>query len=865
MPLRRHPSRRTLSRLVPGILAVVLVLAAVAQTRAVWLASDPYLLAADAAPGHLVISEVLAGGASASDEFVELFNPTSASLPLEGLEIVYVSASGATVTRKAAWATGTASMPAGGHLLLANEVGAYASLADTTYAGGLAATGGSVALRIQGASSAIDALGWGTAASAWLEGDVAPAPAADTSLERLPGGAEGSFQDTDDNLVDFVERDVPGPQNSASPALSGGVPSASPTAAATPGPAASWTPIPTPSPSAAATPTPVPTPAPTVPVLPTASPTPSPSPASTPAPVSSIADARAMVDGDTVTISGIALSDASFTEGGGYLQDATGGLAVLLSDGSFSRGRQLQVSGVLETRYQQRTLRANGDGVVDLGGAGEPTPLSASTGEVAEGVEAILIRVAGEIVSSATILSASVAFDVDDGTGPVRILVADVTDIDTSAWKSGAMLSVVGVVGQRDATGTGTSGYRVQPRDAGDVELTPAVPSPTASPKSTPAATSAPAASATPRPSGTPAAGGGTPLLSIAQTRALPVNTAVRVRGVVTVATGLVDPTTAVIQDTSGAIVVRVSGNAGSLRRGELVEVVGKRSTKSGMLTIRITDPSTQLGTQPEPAAVRRPTGSLGEELEAQLVVARGALTAKPQRSSSGNVSFAIDDGSGAIRVMISSASGISLGTPATGTWIEVRGALGQETNGSQPLLGYRIWPRDGADLDVLAAPPSAGAATGTTKNGSAGARPGASNSGSVRPRTVARAMGVDMSGNLPTGRTAGLGSGAAAGSREASASNSHAVGFTAEGAARDPLLAAAVLCLALAALAGLALVGWRNGALRRLLALARGGTPAERDAQHGASVPDLDALEDAARDMSRMSVIRIPHEPEAP
>ena len=52
--------------------------------------------------GHLVVSEVMTGGTSASDEFIELYNPTAGELPLEGLELVYVTATGATVTRKAA-------------------------------------------------------------------------------------------------------------------------------------------------------------------------------------------------------------------------------------------------------------------------------------------------------------------------------------------------------------------------------------------------------------------------------------------------------------------------------------------------------------------------------------------------------------------------------------------------------------------------------------------------------------------------------------------------------------------------------------------------------------------------------------------
>ena len=173
------------------------------------------------APDHLVVSEVVTGGATASDELIELYNPTAASLPLEGLELIYVSSTGATIARRAAWAAGAASVPAGGHVLVANEAGIYASVADAVYASGMAATGGSVALRISGASAAIDAVGWGTAASTWREGANAPAPSAGASIERLPGGTLGSTQDIDDNGADFIERALPEPQNLASPPTPG--------------------------------------------------------------------------------------------------------------------------------------------------------------------------------------------------------------------------------------------------------------------------------------------------------------------------------------------------------------------------------------------------------------------------------------------------------------------------------------------------------------------------------------------------------------------------------------------------------------------------------------------------------------------
>jgi hypothetical protein len=58
------------------------------------------------------VAEVVTGGTSASDEYIELANAGPTSLDLSGHEIVYVSASGATVTRKAAW-TGLVVEPAG--------------------------------------------------------------------------------------------------------------------------------------------------------------------------------------------------------------------------------------------------------------------------------------------------------------------------------------------------------------------------------------------------------------------------------------------------------------------------------------------------------------------------------------------------------------------------------------------------------------------------------------------------------------------------------------------------------------------------------------------------------------------------------
>ena len=205
-------------------------------------------------PSTLVVSEVQTGGASASDEFVELANQGALAVDLQGLEVVYATSTGSTLTRKATW-TGLTILDPGRRILIANAAGLYGALADVTYSGGFAATGGAVALRAVG-GAAIDAVGWGDATNAFVEGSAAPAPAAGSSLERRPGGAAGNGTDSNDNVVDWFPQETPSPQGLGSPPVPGPTPTPSATPAATPTPAPSFSPSPTATPSATATPTP---------------------------------------------------------------------------------------------------------------------------------------------------------------------------------------------------------------------------------------------------------------------------------------------------------------------------------------------------------------------------------------------------------------------------------------------------------------------------------------------------------------------------------------------------------------------------------------------------------------------------------
>ncbi|NOK10547.1 lamin tail domain-containing protein [Corallococcus exercitus] len=186
---------------------------------------------------HVVISEFSGGngtGTAATDEFVELYNPTNADVDLSNWQVGYKSATGTT------WSA-TVTIPAGkvirahGYFLLggANYVGTGTAAKDVGYtfdASASTTAGGHIRIQqlVSGTYVDVDKLGWGTGNSP--EGTAAPAhPAVGGSLERKAvststsatmGGTDalrGNGQDTDNNSMDFVTRASRQPQGSTSP------------------------------------------------------------------------------------------------------------------------------------------------------------------------------------------------------------------------------------------------------------------------------------------------------------------------------------------------------------------------------------------------------------------------------------------------------------------------------------------------------------------------------------------------------------------------------------------------------------------------------------------------------------------------
>ncbi|NNC16961.1 hypothetical protein HJC22_14650 [Corallococcus exiguus] len=186
---------------------------------------------------HVVISEFSGGngtGTAATDEFIELYNPTNSDVDLSNWQVGYKSATGTS------WSS-TVTIPAGkvirahGYFLLGGANYSGTAVKDVGYtfdASASTTAGGHVRIQrlVSGTYVDVDLLGWGTGNSP--EGSAAPAhPAVGGSLERKAvstststtmavGGADaarGNAQDTDNNSANFVTRAVRQPQNSQSP------------------------------------------------------------------------------------------------------------------------------------------------------------------------------------------------------------------------------------------------------------------------------------------------------------------------------------------------------------------------------------------------------------------------------------------------------------------------------------------------------------------------------------------------------------------------------------------------------------------------------------------------------------------------
>lgn len=203
------------------------------------------------------------GGITADDEFIELYNPTALDTSMEGWRLSIKSSAG-TSTSNLLTTFPNVTIKSHGYFLIAPTEYDGPTLEDVNYSTSAhIGANNTVVLYSDSGATTVDLVGMGTAVI--KEGDNAPLPANDSSIERVLG------IDTDNNFADFHIKTPSDPQNSGfieeTP-----TPTAIPTQ--TPTPSSSPTEEPSPTPTPTVTPSEEPTPSPTLSPTPIASPKP---------------------------------------------------------------------------------------------------------------------------------------------------------------------------------------------------------------------------------------------------------------------------------------------------------------------------------------------------------------------------------------------------------------------------------------------------------------------------------------------------------------------------------------------------------------------------------------------------------------
>ncbi|MDQ6633181.1 MAG: DNA/RNA non-specific endonuclease, partial [Gemmatimonadota bacterium] len=176
-----------------------------------------------------VISQVYGGGgnsgATLKNDFIELYNGTSADIALTGYSVQYASSNGTTwqvtpltgtlqsghyyLVQEAAGAGGTTNLPtpdATGGINMSATAGKVALVQSTAALSGLGCPFG---------ANTVDFVGYGTGTSCF-EGTAGPTPTLSNTTAALR--QDGGRQDSNDNKADFATG-APSPRNMASPPL----------------------------------------------------------------------------------------------------------------------------------------------------------------------------------------------------------------------------------------------------------------------------------------------------------------------------------------------------------------------------------------------------------------------------------------------------------------------------------------------------------------------------------------------------------------------------------------------------------------------------------------------------------------------
>ena len=357
---------------------------------------------------------------------------------------------------------------------------------------------------------------------------------------------------------------------------------------------------------------------------------------------------------------------------GGFVQDATGGIALLLPADPAEpivAGALVRASGTVDDRYAQRTIRLDGPPVM-VGSAALPEAIPVGTGAASEALEGTARGGRGGGYRDADVpVDGSLGADrrrigrvARDPRVPRRVRPGAGRDAagDRAPWPARHLWHRDRrLPGSRDGPG-GDHG-----RPGTDAHApTPPEPTPTPDPTPTPRRRRRRRPHRPRPPTPTPTPTPSTSRSTIAAARALGSDARVTVEGIVSAEAGRIGlPPQIAIQDATGGLVVKLPDGAprpGARRRGP-----GDREARRSVRPARASAGHRRrrgrsTGSEALPDPLPGSAASLGEATEARLVVLEGTLEAPPARETSGDLVLRlVDDAGMAFRARATRAAGI--------------------------------------------------------------------------------------------------------------------------------------------------------------------------------------------------------------
>lgn len=156
---------------------------------------------APTAVNHLVIAEIQIAGASSTNDFIKIFNPTASAVDMSGWKLRKKSKSGADYSLRVF--PGDSAIAAGGYFMWANSENGFGdSIGANVISTETLAADNSAAL-FDASGTIVDQVAWGEGANQYVETTAYPAnPEAGQVLKRK--SVDGVMVDTENNANDFT-------------------------------------------------------------------------------------------------------------------------------------------------------------------------------------------------------------------------------------------------------------------------------------------------------------------------------------------------------------------------------------------------------------------------------------------------------------------------------------------------------------------------------------------------------------------------------------------------------------------------------------------------------------------------------------